>query len=55
MTNATTPVLIFLAPISLCCNYSFLYDLLLIHPVAFIGVVVKISFEFLEYSSISFS
>ena len=55
MTNTTTPVLIFLAPISFCYNYSFLYDLLFTHPVAITGVVVKILFEFLEYSSVSIS
>ena len=52
MTN-TTPVLIYLTPVSLCPIYSFLYDLLLNHPQAFIGFVEKRLFEILELSSLS--
>ena len=45
MTN-TTYVLIYLAPLSLFYNYSFLYDLLFIHPEASIGVAEKVSLNF---------
>ena len=54
LSNATL-VLIYLAPISLCCNYSFFYNLFFIHPRAFIGVLEKMVLEFLEHTSISIS
>ena len=44
---------IYLAPVSLCYKFSFIYDLLFIHPEATIGALEKVLFEFLEYSSIS--
>ena len=40
MTNATL-VLNYLAPVSLCYNFSFLYYILFIHPGASIGVLEK--------------
>ena len=52
MTNATL-ALIYLAPVSLCNNYSFIYDLLFIHPEATTSLVEKRLLEFLVYSSIS--
>ena len=52
MTNATL-VLIYLAPVSLCNNYSFIYDLLFIYPEATTSLVEKRLLEFLVYSSIS--
>ena len=51
----TALVLIYLAPISLCCNYSFFYNLFFIHPRVFIGVLEKRLIEFLEHTSISTS
>ena len=54
MTN-TTLVLIYLAPVSLCYNYSFLYDFLFIHPNASISFVENRLFEFLVYPSINVS
>ena len=52
MTNKTL-VLIYLAAVSLCYSYSFIYYLLSIHPEATVGVLEKILLEFLECSSIS--
>ena len=40
LTN-TILVLIYLTPVSLFYNYSFLYDLFFIHPEASIGVLEK--------------
>ena len=54
MSN-TTLVLIYLAPVSLFYNDTFIYDLLFIHPEATTGFVEKTFFEFLKYSSISIS
>ena len=51
----TTLVVIYLAPMSLCYNNSFIYDLLFIHPEANMAVVEKRLFEFLKHSSISIS
>ena len=51
----TTHMLNYLAPVSLCYNYSFLYDLLFIHPEASIGIVKERFLEYLEYLSISIS
>ena len=44
MTN-TTLVLNYLGPVSLCYNYSFLCDILFIHPDASIGALEKSLFE----------
>ena len=54
MTN-TTLVLNYLAPVSLCHNYSFLCYLFFTHPEASIGVLEKRLFEFLEHPPISIS
>ena len=53
MTNAAL-VLIYLVPVLVCYNYSFLYPFF-IHPEAFIGVLEKRLFELLEHPSISIS
>ena len=52
MTN-TALVLIYLAPVSLCYNHLFLYDLFFFHPQRSMGVLEKSFFEFLEHPSIS--
>ena len=46
-TNDTAFVLNYLAIVSVCYNYSFLYDLFFIHPEASIGVLEKRLFELL--------
>ena len=54
MTSATL-VLNYLAPVSPCCNYPFLYDLFFIHPEASIGALGKRLFDFLEHPFITIS
>ena len=44
MTN-TTLALIYLEQVSLCYNYSFIYDFLIIHPETSTGVSEKGLFE----------
>ena len=50
-----TQLLSSFAPVSLCYNYSFLYDLLFIHPNASISFVENRLFECLVYPSINVS
>ena len=47
--------LVYLVPVSLCYNYSFLYDLLFIHSLASTGFPETRLFEVLEHPFISIS
>ena len=50
----TTFVLIYLAPVSLLYNYSFLYDLLFNHPETNIGVAEKVYSNFWSPHTLAF-
>ena len=53
MTN-TTLEFIYLALVSLCYNYSFIYDLLFIHSEAIITVIEKCSLKFWSTQPLAF-